>query len=95
MDKDSQALTKASFITALSLIIGLAYYLYLTNISSPRVFVRIVPFVWLISSVIGFSLGTQAHRTRALRFTGITVAIVSLLSTLFAALFSLAALMGD
>lgn len=95
ISENARIVKEAGFITALSLVIGLAYYFYLTNVSSAHDLVRIVPLIWTIVSVVGVSRTIQAFRVRVARPAVAIILIVALSSTLFAAIFSLAALIGD
>lgn len=95
INTSSEISTQARFTTFLSLVIGAAYYLYLVNTSYPLAVIRIIPFVWLVSSITGFIMGIQAMRVGEIRLSDIIISALSLLSIILAAIFSLASLMGD
>ena len=82
-------------ITAVSSLIGIAYFAYISNVKFPSDAVRVVPLVWLIGAVTGLIFGFRSLRNGGNRYIGILVIILAILNTLFASIFSLAALMGD
>ena len=93
--QDSSALRRAVTITALSALAGMAYYVYLKNVPFPPDLARIVPLAWLVGAIIGLRWGLRAFRADMTRPVGFVIIAVGLLSVLLAAVFSMAALMGD
>lgn len=81
-------------ITAASALVGVFYFIYISNVSFPPSITRAVPFVWLVGAIYGLKMGfiTLRHTALSLRLLFSVLAIVNIL---FACIFALAALMGD
>lgn len=82
-------------ITAVSSLVGVAYFAYISNVKFPPDVVRFVPLVWIIGSVAGLIFGLRSLRGDGPRYRGLLVIVVAIINILFASIFSLAALMGD
>ena len=87
-------------VRALSVVVGSAalggaYRAYLTATPFPPDVVRVVPLLWLAGSVAGWILVVQALRLDTRKLAAIVGLILNVPNTLFAAISSLAALMGD
>jgi hypothetical protein len=87
-------------VRALSVVVGSAalggaYYAYLVAVPFPPDVVRVVPLLWLAGSVAGWILVVQALRLDTRKLAAIVGLILNVPNTLFAAIFLLAALMGD
>ena len=87
-------------VRALSVVVGSAalggvYFAYLVAEPFPPDIVRLVPLLWLAGSVAGWMLLERALRLDTRKLPAIVGLILNVPNTLFAAIFSLAALMGD
>ena len=80
---------------AVSSVIGVAYFAYISNVNFPSDLARIVPLVWLIGAVAGLIFGFRSFRGDGPRYIGFLVIVAAILNILFASIFSLAALIGD
>ena len=78
-----------------STLIGVSYFTYVSNVEFPPDAMRIAPLVWLTSSITGLIFGFRSLRGDGALYIGILVIIVAIMNTLFAGIFSLAALVGD
>ena len=86
-------------VRALSVVVGSAtlgagYYAYLLSEPFPPDVVRVVPLLWLAGSVTGWILVGTALRLDTRRLAAIVALILNVPNTLFAAIFSLAAVMA-
>ena len=87
-------------VRALSVVVGSAalggaYRAYLLATPFPPDVVRVVPLLWLTGSVVGWILVVQALRLDTRKLAATVGLMLNVPNTLFAAIYSLAALMGD
>lgn len=86
--------TRALFLVMNSAVLGVLYFSYLNAEPFPPDIARLVPIAWLAGAVLGGVLAVRAFRSNRS-----TVAVLALVlnvpNLLLAAVFSLAALMGD
>ena len=75
--------------------VGVAYFAYLNAVPFPPDAVRLVPLAWLAACVAVYVRARQAWRMSDGRLAAGVALALNIPSSLFAALFSLAALMGD
>ena len=87
--------TRALLLVVSSAVVGAIYFQYLTAEPFPPDIVRIVPIAWLVGSLLGGALATRALRTGGNRLAAGLALALDIPSSVFAAVFSLAALMGD
>lgn len=87
--------TRALLLVAGSAATGAVYVLYLTVEPFPPDVVRLVPEVWLAGSLLGGALAARALTTTGDRLAAGLALVLDVPSALFAAMFSMAALMGD
>lgn len=92
----------ALLVTLGSSLVGLAYVVYLRATPFPPDSARIVPFVWLLSALLGLALALWALRRGPLQRrsalalgVGIIGVLLALPNVVSAALYALGALMGD
>jgi hypothetical protein len=78
-----------------SAVLGAVYFSYLKAEPFPPDIVRIVPIVWLAGAVVGGRLAARALRSNDNRVAAGLALALSIPNSVFAALFSMAALMGD
>ena len=76
-------------------VIGGIYFLYLNAEPFPPDIVRLVPIAWLAGAVLGSVLAARALRRPGNKLLAGLALALSLPNTVLAALFSMAALMGD
>ena len=76
-------------------VFGAAYVLYLKTEPFPSDIVRIIPFAWLAGSIVGATLATRALRSGGNRPAAGLAFALSMPNTALAALYAMAALMGD
>lgn len=86
---------RALAVVVLSALVGALYFVYLRSEPFPPDIVRVVPFAWLAGCAIGWILVVAAVRADRRRLLALGAAIVNVPNTLLAAIFSLAAAMGD
>jgi hypothetical protein len=87
-------------VRALSVVVGSAalggdYYAYLVAVPFPPDVVRVVPLLWLAGSVAGWILVVQTLQLDTRKLASTVGLILNVPNTFFAAIYSLAALMGD
>ena len=75
--------------------VGAAYFSYLTAVPFPPAIVRLVPFAWCAACVVGWVWSIRALRTGGGRLLSVVALALNVPNTMLAALFLLAALMGD
>ena len=75
--------------------IGVAYFSYLTAVPFPPGIVRLVPLVWFAACVAGWVWSLRALRGADGRSLLIVALALNVPSTVLAAIFLLAAVMGD
>jgi hypothetical protein len=85
----------ALLVALVSAVVGAAYFAYLNATPFPPDAARLVPFLWLATAALGISLGIAALRARQSSFLGVGAILTGIASGAFAAIFSLAAVMGD
>ncbi len=78
-----------------SAALGAAYVTYITAVAFPPDGVRVVPLLWLGTACVAWFLVRHAFRADAAKLLGIASGVLNVPNTLLAAVFSLAALMGD
>lgn len=78
-----------------SMLVGALYFDYLRSEPFPPDIVRAVPFVWLAGCAMGWILAVAALRSETRKLPAVAGIILNVPNTLFAAMFSLAAVMGD
>ena len=84
-------------VSLAALIVGGVWvvYLFWTAGPFPPDILRLVPVVWLVSSFAGLILGLQAALADVRRYLGIISVLLCLPSIPLAAVFTLAAMVGD
>lgn len=82
-------------VTMISAMVGAGYYAYLVGHPFPPDVARLVPAFWLLGVAIGFALAVDAIRASSGRHLGIVGLILNIPNAWFAAMFALAALLGD
>ena len=86
---------RALLLVAGSALLGMTYCLYLKVEPFPADLVRLVPFAWLAGAVVGgFRAARALQRDRA-RWPAVLALVLDVPSAVFAAIFSMAVLMGD
>lgn len=75
--------------------VGVAYFSYLTAVPFPPGIVRLVPVVWFAACVSGWVLSLRALRGVDGRSLPMVALALNVPNTVFAAIFLLAAAMGD
>jgi hypothetical protein len=85
---------RAAICSAISLMVGLGYFLYLRNESFPPALAGFVPFIWLALAVIGVWQGTEALRSDTAKSVAVLSIVAAIVSGIFATFFSIAAVFG-
>ena len=85
----------ALLVAIASAAVGAAYFAYLNATPFPPNAARLVPFLWLAAAALGIVLGVAALRARQSPPLGIGAILIGIASGAFAAIFALAAVMGD
>jgi hypothetical protein len=78
-----------------SIALGAAYFAYLNATPFPPSLARAIPFAWLAGAMAGIGLGVAAIRARRQIPLGIGAVLLGLPSVAFAAIFAMAAALGD
>lgn len=78
-----------------SSVVGAAYVSYLTAVPFPPEIVRLVPLAWCGACAAGWVWSIRAIRTGDGRSLSIVALALNVPNTMFAAIFLLAAMMGD
>ena len=78
-----------------SAVMGAMYFLYIHAEPFPPDIVRLVPIVWLACAVVGGVLAARALRSNNNRVAAGLALALNIPNSVFAAVFSMAALMGD
>ena len=86
---------RALLLVAGSALAGTVYFLYLRAEPFPPDIVRLVPIAWLATSVLGGVRAARALGSRSNRLAAGLALAMTVPSVVFAAIFSMAALMGD
>ena len=77
-----------------SAVLGAVYFLYLNAEPFPPGIMRLVPIAWLASAVVGGVLAARALRSNNNRVAAGLALALDIPNSVFAAVFSMAALMG-
>lgn len=85
---------RALLLEAGSAVAGAVYYLYVVAEPFPHDLARIVPIVWLVGAVLGGAVAARALTTGS-RMAAVLTLALTVPNATFAAIFSMAALMGD
>ena len=86
---------RALAIVAGSATLGGTYFAYLSAAPFPPDAVRVVPLLWLAGALAGWIFVVRALRLDPRRLAAVVGMILNVPNTMLAAIFSLAALMGD
>ncbi len=86
---------RALLVVLASSAVGAAYFSYLTAVPFPSAIVRLVPLAWFAACMAGWVWSIRALRTGNGRLLPIVSLTLNVLNTVFAAIFLLAAMMGD
>ena len=86
---------RALLLVACSALLGAIYFGYLNAQPFPPDIVRFVPVAWLAGSIAGGLLATRALKSDSNRIAAILALLLDVPNTVFAVLFTVAALMGD
>ncbi len=86
---------RALVLVTCSGVMSAAYFVYLTAEPFPPDIVRLIPLVWLVGALRGGVLVARALRTASNRLAAGLALVLNIPNAVFAALFSVAALMGD
>jgi len=78
-----------------SAVMGAMYFSYIHAEPFPPDIVRLVPIVWLACAVVGGVLAARALRSNNNRVAAGLALALNIPNSVFAAVFSMAALMGD
>ena len=78
-----------------SAVVGALYFAYLRSEPFPPDFVRVVPLLWLAGCAMGWVLVVAALRFDTRNLRALAALILNVPNTLFAGIFSLAAVMSD
>ena len=85
----------ALIVTVVAAAVGLGYFVYLNATPFPPVWVRLVPLIWLACALVGLVLGGRVLAGRGRKALALASVVLSVPSIMLAAIFLLAALMGD
>jgi hypothetical protein len=85
----------AFLLTLGSGLVGGIYFSYLRAEPFPPDIVRVVPITWFIAAVLGGVLATRNFGNRGNKFVAGLAVALSVPNAVLAAVFSMAALMGD
>lgn len=85
----------AVLLSGASIAIGVSYFAYLNATSFPPDLARIIPLVWLGGAGAGIGLGLAAIRARRQVYLGAVGMLLGLPSLVVAAIFAMAAALGD
>ncbi len=86
---------RALLVVLASSAVGAAYFSYLTAVRFPPGIVRLVPLAWFAACVAGWVWSIRALRAGNGRSLPVAALALNVPNTMFAAIFLLAALMGD
>ena len=78
-----------------SAVLGAVYFAYLNAEPFPPDIVRLVPIAWFVGAVLGGVLAARAFRSNSNKVAAGLALALNIPNSVFAALFSMAALMGD
>src|SRR5688572_11505986 len=82
-------------VTVASAALGIAYFAYLNATPFPQTWVRIAALLWLGGALAGLAMGVAAFARQPRIQLALISILVGLPNVVFAAIFGLAALMGD
>ena len=85
----------ALWVVVASAALGALYFDYLRGHPFPPDLVRVVPLLWLAGAVAGWIMVVMALRADSRKLAAVAGLLLNVPNTLLAALFTLAALMGD
>ena len=86
---------RALLVVLASSAVGAAYFSYLTAVPFPPRIVRVVPLAWFAACVAGWVWSIRALRVGDGRSLPIVALALNVPNTMFAAIFLLAAMVGD
>ena len=86
---------RALLVVLASSVVGAAYFSYLTAVPFPPAIARLVPPAWFAACVAGWAWAIRALRTGERKPLPIVALALNLPNTMVAAIFLLAAMMGD
>ena len=86
---------RALLMVLASSAVGASYFSYLTAVPFPPGIVRIVPLAWFATCVAGWMWSIRVLRVGDGRSLPIVALVLNGPNTMFAAIFLLAAMMGD
>jgi uncharacterized membrane protein len=86
---------RALLVVIASALIGVLYVAYLRSEPFPPDIVRVVPLLWLAGCATGWVLGIAGLRVDKRKLPALAGLILNVPNTLVAAVYSLAAVMGD
>jgi hypothetical protein len=84
---------RALLVIVGSAVVDALYFAYLRSEPFPPDFVRVVPLLWLAGCAIGWTLVVASLRFDSRKLRALVALILNVPNTLFAAIFSLAAVM--
>lgn len=85
---------RALLVVAGSALVGAVYFDYLRSEPFPPEIVRVVPLLWLGGCAVGWILVVAGLRFDARKLPALAALLLNVPNTLFAGIFSLAAVMG-
>ena len=85
----------ALLVVLASSAVGAVYFLYLKTVPFPPDIARLVPLAWFAACAAGWAWSIRALRAGDGRFLPSVALVLNVPNTLLAAIFSLAAVMGD
>ncbi len=86
---------RALLVVLASSAVGAAYFSYLTAVPFPPGIARLVPIVWFAACIAGWVWSIRALRAGVGRSLPFVALALNGPNTMFAAIFLLAAMMGD
>ena len=86
---------RALLVVLASSAVGVAYFSYLRAVPFPPGIARVVPLAWFAACVAGWVWSIRALRSGDGRSLPIVALALNAPNTMFAAIFLLAAMMGD
>ena len=86
---------RALLVVVGSALVGALYFAYLRSEPFPPNIVRAVPLVWMAGCAMGWILVAAALRFDTRKRPAVAAVTLNVPNTLFAAIFLLAAVMGD
>ena len=94
VDREQPGLV-ALVVTVVAAAVGLGYFVYLNATPFPPAWVRIVALIWFVGALGGLVRGGRVLAGRGRKALALTSVVLSVPSIMLAAIFLLAALMGD